>query len=202
MKKIVFLLFLPLFSSACFSQSVPVLALGETMTNVFNLSVDDISGTCFMVVKNKQQYFVTAAHLFGTSHTSGDVVPIQLFNENQLQTFSAKVYFHKNRKVDIAVFRLPQSISQKLELPDELVQYKDTLQKVFSNEGISTDSLFANIDMDVLFFGFPLGNLGTEAFGIKFPLAKKPLYPVGSNTIQWNCFYWMGIITLAFPVDR
>ena len=175
MKKILFTLLLPLLLIPGFSQNVPMQALGETMSNIFNLSVDDISGTCFMIVKGKQQYFITAAHLFGTTHKSGDAVPVQLFYENQLQTFSAKVYFHTNRKVDIAVFRLPQSIAQKIELPDEMLQYKDTLQKVFSNQGISTDSLFANIDMDVLFFGFPLGNLSTDEFGIKFPLAKRAI---------------------------
>ena len=145
------------------------------MSNIVDIYGDKASGTCFLVTKNYKQYLVTAAHLFNSSHKSGDEVPIQLLIQNQLHSFNAKVYFHENRKVDIAIIKLSENVLQNLEIPDELVKYKDTLEKVFTGAGISMDSLPINISMEVFFFGFPLGNLGTEAFGIRFPLVKKAI---------------------------
>lgn len=172
-----------IFSTSIFSQNIPLPALGEAFSNTFNLYNSNISGTCFIIKEDHQQYLITAAHLFDASYESGDTVSIQLLIEDRLKLFRGKIYFHENRKVDIALLKLSENISQKVQLPDEIKQYKDTLQRVFSGNGISMDSLPANVDMDVLFLGYPLGNLGTKAFGIKFLLAKKAII---SGWVQHN----------------
>jgi hypothetical protein len=158
-----------------FSQKEQPEAIAETMSSTFNLYGDRLTGTCFMLVKDGKQYFVTAAHLFKSSHKSGDVVPIQMVIQNQLQSFNATVYFHENRKVDIAVFTLSEKIMQNIELPEEYLKHKKKYQELFPGNGISTDSISTLAGIDVFFFGFPLGNLGTEFLGIKFPLVKKAI---------------------------
>ncbi|RFM27776.1 S1 family peptidase [Deminuibacter soli] len=170
--RMLFLLVLPVFT---FCQNEQRLAIAEAMSNTFNLYGDEATGTCFIVAKGGKQYFITAAHLFASSHTSGDQVAIQLVVQKQLKAFDAHVYFHADRKVDVAIVTLPGTVSQHVELPEELVKYEDTLQKVFQGHGMLMDSTMITIGEDVLFFGFPLGNLGTEALGIKFPLVKKAM---------------------------
>lgn len=183
MKNLLGLLYLFVFSNFTFSQNVPLRAVAKVQSSTFSLNGDKFSGTCFMVVKNDKQYFVTAAHLFDPSHKSGDLVPIQMLIQNKLQSFTAKVYFHENRKVDIAIIRLSENISQRIQLPDQFLKYKDTLQRLFEGNGVSMDSIRVNVATEVLFFGFPLGNLGTDAFGIKFPLVKRAMT---SGLVQYN----------------
>ena len=166
------LLLCPVITRAQYDK---VVAIAQAMSNTFNLYGDKLTGTCFMVKRHGEQYFVTAAHLFQDSHRTGDRVTIQLVVQNQLQSYEAKVYFHSDRKVDVAVLKLAEDIQQNADLPDELMKYKDTIRRVFRGNGIPTDTLYTTIGMESYFFGFPLGNLGTEVFGIKFPLIKKAI---------------------------
>jgi hypothetical protein len=175
MKVLLWLLIVFVFPATSFSQHEQSLATVETMASTFNLYGDKATGTCFMVIKGEKQYFVTAAHLFASSRKSGDAVPIKMLIHNQLQAFDAKVYFHPNRDVDIALIKLSGDIIQNLELSEEFTQPNKPLVKAFKSTGISLDSLFLIPGMEVLFYGFPLGNLGTEALGIKFPLVKKAI---------------------------
>ncbi len=165
----------PIYS---FSQKETPKDIAEAMSNTFNFYGDKLEGTCFMLMKNEKQYFVTAAHLFKASHKSGDLVSIQIRVQNVLQPFNAKVYFNANRKVDIAVFTLPEKIIQHITKPDEKYKYPmdmEEYQKWFPGNGIPTDRLFTTSGLDVYFFGFPLGNMGTEFLGIRFPLVKKAI---------------------------
>ena len=170
---LVYLLPLILFSVATFSQKTQSDAVAETMSNTFNFYGDKLTGTCFMIIKDGQQYFVAAAHLFESFHKSGDIVSVQMVVQNQLQPFNATVYFHTNRKVDVAVFKLSERINQKLELPDEYIKDREFFEQLLPGKGISTDSMFSPPAMDVFFLGFPLGNLGNEIYGVKLPLVKK-----------------------------
>ena len=149
-------------------------AIAETMSSTFNLSGDKLTGTCFMVLRAGKQYFVTAAHLFESSHKSGDIVPVQMVVQNELQSFDAHIYFHANKNVDIAVFTLPEKITQNLTVPEEQEKYKEQLQEWYTSNGVSTDSIFITEGLNAYFFGFPLG-LGEEFFGVKFPLVKKAI---------------------------
>lgn len=150
----------------------------ESMASTFNFEGDTLAGaTCFMTVKDGKQYFVTAAHLFRSSDQSGEIVPVRLLIQNELRSFDAKVYFHPNRNVDVAVFKLAADVSQKLELPQGLQQ--DLAQA----KGISLDSTFLVFGSPVFFYGFPLTNLGTQVLGIKFPLMKKAIL---SGWIQYD----------------
>jgi len=103
------------------AQYDKTIAIAQAMSNTFNLYGDKLTGTCFLVKNNGEQYFVTAAHLFQASHRTGDKVAIQLVVQNQLQSYDAKVYFHSDRKVDVAVLKLSEDIQQNAALPDELM---------------------------------------------------------------------------------
>jgi hypothetical protein len=175
MKALICILFLLIFPTIAFSQQEQSRAIAETMANTFNLYQEQSAGTCFMVTKDGRQYFVTAAHLFKPSHKSGDLVPIQMLIQNQLQYFNAKVYFHADRNVDIALIRLSEKVLQNIQLPKEFIKYNEVVQQVFQGKGISLDSTFITVGVEVFFYGFPLGNLGTQALGIKFPLVKKAI---------------------------
>ena len=174
MKSLTILLAWVLSPVILFAQYDKAIPTAQAMSKTFNLYGDKLTGTCFMVTKNENQYFVTAAHLFESSHRSGDEVAIQMVVQNVLQPYHARIYFHSDRKVDVAVLKLSEQITQYAEIPDELM-YKDTIQKIFQGNGISTDSLWVAIGMEVYFLGFPLGNLGTEVFGMKVPLLKQAI---------------------------
>ncbi|MDQ4140788.1 MAG: serine protease [Bacteroidota bacterium] len=173
MKALICFLFLFVFPATSFSQDEQSRAIGETMANTFNLHGEQLTGSCFLITKEGKQYFVTAAHLFKPSHKSGDLVSIQMLIQNQLQSFKAKVYFHADRNVDIALIKLSEKISQNIQLPEEFIKYNELFQNVFQGNGISLDSTLITFGMEVFFYGFPLGNLGTQALGIRFPLVKK-----------------------------
>lgn len=182
--KIITLLFcLYISPGLVFGQYDKAVPIAQAMSNTYNIYGDKFTGTCFMVTKNGEQYFVTAAHLFESSHRSGDEVSIQLVVQKELQPYRARIYYHPDRKVDIAVLKLAETISQAAVLPDEWTKYKDTIQKIFQGGGFSTDSLFVSIGTETYFLGFPLGNLGTEAFGIKYPLLKKAII---SGWVKYN----------------
>lgn len=154
MKTLISAILLFVFPASPFSQ--PVSATIETMASTFNFNGDTLGGgTCFMINKDDDQYFVTAAHLFKASHQSGDVVPIEILIQNQLETFDARVYFHPNKNVDVAIMKLAKKITQ--------------------GSGISLDSTFLYPGVQVLFYGFPLSNMGTVAMGIKLPLVKNAI---------------------------
>ena len=173
MKKLAFILAIYVFPLIANSQIVRPEAVAEAMSNTFNLYGDKLTGTCFMITKDGKQYFVTAAHLFQSSHKSGDPVSIRMVVQNQLQSFDGRIYFHQNRNIDIAVLKLSENISQHTELPEEYAMHREFFDHLFPGNGISTDSLIIPPAMEVFFFGFPLGNLGTEIFGLKLPLTKK-----------------------------
>jgi len=146
---IIFLFVLFPYSSYC----QPKATIVETMLSTFNFQGDTLGGgTCFMIDTDSRQYFVTAAHLFKTSHKSGDKVTIQMVVQNELENLEAEVFFHPNKNVDIALMKLSQKVSQ--------------------GSGISLEARNVFFGDQVYFYGFPLTNMGTEAGGFKFPLIK------------------------------
>lgn len=170
MKNLIGIFCLFIFPLVTFCQNEQPQSIAETMSSTFNLSGDKLTGTCFMIIKDAKQYFVTAAHLFGASHKSGDLVHVQIVVQNELQSFDAHVYFHANRNVDIAVVTFAEKITQHLTVPEEQAKYKEQLQERYAANGVSTDSIFITEGMDAYFFGYPLG-LGEEFF--KISLGKK-----------------------------
>src|SRR5688500_13402164 len=93
----------------------------ETMASRFNIECDTlIIGNCFMINKDEKLYFVTAAHLFRTTDKSGDLVPIRILIQNQLQSFKANVYFHTDRNVYIALIKLPEKVSQNIKFSEQV----------------------------------------------------------------------------------
>jgi hypothetical protein len=163
------------FPGLVFAQYEKAVPIAQAMSNTYNIYGDKLTGTCFMMTKNGEQYFVTAAHLFESFHRSGDEVTVQLVVKKKLQVYHGAIYYHSDRKVDVAVLKLSEKVSQNAAIPDELAKYKDTIQKIFQGNGFSTDSTIVSVGMETYFLGFPLGNLGTEVFGIKYPLLKMAI---------------------------
>jgi hypothetical protein len=174
MKVLLFILSLLVIPRPSFAQNEQSKAIAEAMASTYNIQVDKTTATCFMVTKDKEQFFITAAHLFTATQKSGSLTPIQILIQNQWRSLNAKVYFHTNRKIDIALIILPEIVLQDLEFPEQLSQL-DSAAKIAQGEGISLAPVFANFGKEVFFYGFPLGNMGTELFGIKFPLVKKAI---------------------------
>ena len=164
MKALLNILTLVIFPGILFSQHEHLRATVETMASTFNFQGDTLAGaTCFMINKDGEQYFVTAAHLFKSTHKSGDVVPIRMLIRNELEPFDAKVYFHADKNIDIAIMKLPEKVSQ--------------------GRGISMDTTLVAFGLPVFFYGFPLTNMGTVGLGIKFPLVKKAIV---SGSVKYN----------------
>lgn len=172
MKALIFILSFLVIRSTAFSQTEHSIAIAEAMASTFNIRIDETTGTCFMVTKDKKQYFLTAAHLFPSSHKSGNLNPIEMLIQNEWRSFNARVYFHTDRKIDIALVILSERVLQNLEFPEELSRLDSSAREAQGN-GISLDPILADFGKEVFFYGFPLGNLGSEVFGIKFPLVKK-----------------------------
>jgi S1-C subfamily serine protease len=183
MLRLIVILSIIVFPAAGHAQFEKAVPTAQAMANTFNIYGDKLTGSGFMVNVGGSQYFVTAAHLFAASHRSAENVSLQMVIQNQLQTYSGKIYFHSDRKVDIAVLKLSETIEQNLTLPEDAVKYSDTIKKVFRGDGFSLDNVFVAVGMESYFMGFPLGNLGTEVFGIKFPLVKKAIL---SGTVRNN----------------
>jgi hypothetical protein len=125
------ILSLLIFPAISFSQPQQMRATLVTMTSTFNFQGDTLAGaTCFLITKEGKQYFVSAAHLFKASHKSGDVVPIRMLIQNQLEPFDANVYFHTNRNVDIAIIKLPEKITQVSENGTGKFKLSEIISKV------------------------------------------------------------------------
>lgn len=148
----------PVFAFAQYPEiSTRERSIVETMASTFNFQGDTLGGgTCFLVNRNSRQYFVTAGHLFRAANKSGDVVPITMVIQSKPKYLEARVYFHEKRNIDIAVLVLPAKVEQQ-------------------GPGISLDSTFLMFGTEVLFYGFPLTNLGTDFTVIKLPLVKKAI---------------------------
>jgi hypothetical protein len=176
---ILLVLFLPFISV---SQEARLRAIGATMSSTFSIKGEKLAGTCFMVLKNNQQYFVTAAHLFKPSHKSGDLISISMLVQNEWKSLQGKLYFHKSRQVDIVILRLQEKVVQHINLPEELLKYHKLPPGLIHHDGIPLDSTSLafgtedlNFGTEAFFYGFPLDNLGTVTMGIKFPLLKKAI---------------------------
>jgi hypothetical protein len=149
LKTVTAILLIILAPAISYSQHV----LEPSMASTYNFQSDSLTGTCFMVSKDGNKYFISAAHLFKSSDKSSDIVPVQILINNQLKSFDAKVYFHPDKNVDIVVMKLPKDVSQ--------------------GNGISLDTTTVDFGSEVFFYGFPLSNLGTQVTEFKFPLVKK-----------------------------
>lgn len=169
MKPLLFFFFFFMFFSYSFSQSFTqkLLPNRSALTSTFNLFTDTLSGTCFAIENNGSEYLITAKHLFKKNTKSGDDVKIHINIKKNMTPLKAKVLFHPNRFIDIAVLQLPNKISQ--------------IQPLKANSEKS--SLF--VGQECIFLGFPLFNLGTLTFEEKIPFVKRALL---SAIIEENAY--------------
>ena len=130
----------------------------ESLISTYNIQGEAATGTCFKIVDaSGNDLFFTAAHLFNKQRTSAEEVSVRMVIGTQVKTYQAKVFFHSNRNVDVAMLKLPEKVQQGQGIKIKA----DTTGMFFADE--------------VLFYGFPLSNYGTEAAGLKFPIVKKAI---------------------------
>jgi hypothetical protein len=157
--KIISLVIFIFFCTSVVSAQSPTQSLlpnRNALTTTFNIFTDTLSGTCFTTLNGKEEYVVTAKHLFRRKTKSGDSVLVKI-NVNKTETpFKAKIYFHTNPLVDIAIIKLPKTISQT-----ETLSLK------------SGDSYF--IGQECLFLGYPIFNIGSLTKTEKIPFVKKAI---------------------------
>ena len=127
------------------------------LENTFNIASDTSIGTGFLIKNNNQEFLITARHLFRKKIKNNEEVLITVCLNNVNKVFKVKIYLHQNPNIDIAVLKIPQSISQ---FPSLLLK--------------GGDSYF--LAQECLFFGYPLNSLGSiTKEGKKIPLVKRAI---------------------------
>ena len=105
---------------------------------------------------DNKENIVTAKHLFKRNTKTGDSIFVSLDINKKLTKFKAKVYFHPNALVDVAVLRIDSSISK--ETPIAL--------------GFGGQVF---LGQQCIFLGFPIFNLGAYTKNEKIPLVKRAI---------------------------
>lgn len=141
-----------------FSQSLTqsLLPNENTLRTTYNIFTDTLSGTCFAITYNNKEYITTAKHLFKKNTKSGDSVFIKI-NINNIETkYKAQVFFHTNTLIDVAILKLPKTISQTPTLPMK-----------------GGESYF--MGQECIFLGYPLFNIGSIADVGKIAFIKRAI---------------------------
>lgn len=89
----------------------------KILDQVYLIQSDTLSGTCFAVDYNNEEYLVTARHIFRRLIKSDTSVFIKLYVKGRISDYTAKFYTHKNPSIDIAVLKLNDKINKKESYP-------------------------------------------------------------------------------------
>lgn len=144
----------------------------RALETTFLIQTDISQGTCFTYLLQKEEYLVTAKHLFKSSLNNKDSTRIKLFIDEKLQEFTAQYYISNDPTIDIAVLKINSSISK-------YQPYSNTEKTALGQE--------------LYFLGYPFfsnkqfrtldKNLGT------FPLVKKAVfsgsYPTSNYVVHF-----------------
>lgn len=125
----------------------------EILMSTFRFKYGSVTGTCFGIDVDKDEYLITAKHLIKDSVKSGDLVQFEIEIANEYKKFQGRVFLHTNPIVDVAVIKLSERIGTSTK---------------YSNEGAFL------LGQDCYFLGFPLTpGFGTLTLKFKLPLVKK-----------------------------
>lgn len=150
------------------------------LSRVFKVFWQNSSATAFTVEYNNIQYLITAKHLFNDVYPKFTTIGI-FKNNGQIEENDVRVYYHKNKLIDIAIIKR--------------VDDKD-----IGNNTIITLNSNYSLSEECYFLGFPLG-LQME-FGnlsqFPFPLVKHGI--VSGFFQEKNCNFLLidGLINPGF----
>lgn len=128
----------------------------DVIGRVFQFKYEGGTGTSFIIHKDSTNYLITAKHILKNT-ANGESIKFGIFQDNAWALFKGKVYFDKNKDVDIAVI-----VVDGLGFSKSSIEIGDT-KTVLGDEGF--------------FLGFPYGlktnDHGKINKGFPFPLLKK-----------------------------
>lgn len=129
--------------------------VSSQIEKVYFLKYGNSTGTCFTYYNGGIEYLVTAKHVISGIGNSGEV---QIYHEDTWKNIHVSVYYHTNKKVDVAV------------MSSETRIINNPLEIQYSMDGISPGQ-------DTFFLGYPYGlfsNLGDNLNGsFPIPFIKK-----------------------------
>jgi Trypsin-like peptidase domain len=155
--KVLMLTVLIIFIAAnVFSQEHP--PTDKMFDKTFFIQSDTLCGTCFALNYKNQEYIVTAKHLFRKNTKNKTDVKIKIYFDRDPKNITAKVFFHKDKNVDIAILKIP---------------FKTSNEESYWPGGQIA------IGQDVYFFGFPILKnklyYSDDQVGRPLPLVKKAI---------------------------
>jgi hypothetical protein len=161
MNKVLLLLFLALPVLVTAQLGSPLTPHGPIIGSTFKIEVGKGFGTCFLVKKKSDFYFITAKHILtgGLGKiNNGGKYPIKIHTNDGIIQNSFNVYFHKNDTVDIAVIPLRATVN-------------------INSPVILTTAPSLDMGQECYFLGFPGVNtpngLSTQVGNLKVPIYKR-----------------------------
>lgn len=129
------------------------------MQRVFHIRIGDLVGTAFVVSFAGENFLVTAKHMLeGRKYPDQETIHIRY--QNNWKPISAKIYYHENNNIDVAVIRT------------EYFKDKQFAEVKYQSTGLT-------ISQDVFMLGYPYG-LSTNAYNINggypIPIVKKGIF--------------------------
>lgn len=169
MKKIILLLFCGFITLSIKAQPFPITA--DILRQTYQIQTDTLSGTCFLIEVNNQEYILTAKHLFKANLRKGDSTTITIVIEDKLKKLNVSYFIHNDNAIDIAVLKLKNSIK---------------VMPPFSIGGSVV------LGQDIYFLGYPSFNnlrFGTSGIIGILPIVKKGIV---------SGWIWTGACNLYF----
>lgn len=161
MKKTILIIITLLISNFIMAQDY---LTQDILTKVFHLKYGKSTGTTFLIAYKKENFFVTAKHIFPNVKNKQNI-KVEIFQDSLWKNLSGKIYFDVSKDIDIVLIK-----------PDNLP---------FIESGISLKDFGLILGDNGYFLGFPygLGNLdkGNINQGFPIPLVKKAVYSGSVN---------------------
>jgi len=152
------LIFLCLFFACLINSFSQELVTKLEFSRTFNILKDSATGTCFLIIDKKKNYWVTAKHVLGAV-TNNQKVSFFILKDTTWNKTSGTVLIHSNSLIDIAVI-VPNDTS--------------------TTNAISLDQTSTYLGDEGFFLGFPFGMKTKDNSninkGFPIPLIKKCVY--------------------------
>ena len=140
---------------------------------VFNIKHDKQIGTTTLIEFDKENYFVTAKHMFLDAKDSQKIT-IELNKDDQWKKLEGVIHFHNIEEIDIVIIK-----PTNLAFSSSGINFKD-IPLIFGDEGF--------------FLGFPLLKKTKDNSrineGFPFPLVKKAIFSGSSNENNVNVLFF------------
>ncbi len=156
MNRIIFCLIFLLNSRMIKSQDF---ISGDVISNVYNITYGNKSGTSFLIERDSVNYFITAKHIFHNVHYN-DKISVKILQDGKWLNLYVIAYFDTIKKTDIIVLK--------------------PLDLAFISTGITLKEIGLFLGDEGYFLGFPFGlsneDNGNINNGFPIPLFKKAVF--------------------------